>query len=342
MNVIILAGGYAQRLWPLTQNYPKTLLGVAGSPVLLHVLHAVAPLAYKDSITIAIDKEKQDAFVEQLNGVEISPQPALSLHASSNGVPVGPLAKIREILREDQKRGLSQGECVLIGGDNVFGFNINRFREAQHASGQICVATQRVPQSTDSSHVGVPSLDSEGRFVGFAEKPSGVNFDLISTACYIFPRADLLRVDEYLRSGGEDSLGHFIEWCIEHTSGVRAFIFHEDWYDTGTRQGLLAANAYLLKATLSQPAFSVGGLVKVKQPVYVGDRTRITNSVIGPNVTLASKVQIIDSVVENSIVYEGSRITNSKIINSIIGPDSRVEGELNGGLLGPSTALFVG
>ena len=62
MNVIILAGGYAQRLWPLTEEFPKVLLKIGGKEILFHLLCNIQDIPKINSITIAIDENKQEYF----------------------------------------------------------------------------------------------------------------------------------------------------------------------------------------------------------------------------------------------------------------------------------------
>ena len=82
MNVIVLAGGYAERLWPLTENFPKTMLKVAGKPVLYFLLENISKLQGISSITIAVDKDKKTYFESAIDDINVysTIRPKLSVH----------------------------------------------------------------------------------------------------------------------------------------------------------------------------------------------------------------------------------------------------------------------
>ena len=72
MNTIILAGGYAERLWPLTEKHPKTLLRIAGRPVLYHLLENVARIPDLTRLVIAVDEEKNSFFLEAIDSNDLN------------------------------------------------------------------------------------------------------------------------------------------------------------------------------------------------------------------------------------------------------------------------------
>lgn len=343
MNVLILAGGYAKRLWPLTNDFPKTLLKVAGKPVLYHLLYNVARIAGVTSVTISVDANKHAFFEENISefNTVIAPQPLIVSHDLVNGEPMGPLAKIKQVLDKKREYGIEGDEFLMLGGDNVFCFNLQEFCSFYRQKRTSCIAVHRVFEDVDASSFGVPTVDASGRVTDFAEKPNQQRSRNVSTACYGLRSADLSSLKPYLHGGGEDSLGGFVR-SLARGGTVEAFRFDEDWYDTGTREALLAANASLMRRNPPQPKdHLLVGDAKVIEPVIVERTADVSGCVIGPNVYIGADTKITDSRIENSIVYDGCSIRKCDMRNTVVGSGACVEGYVTEGVLGPGASVVV-
>ena len=62
MECIVLAGGFAERLWPLTRTFPKVLLEIAGKPILSHILEKLVSSSFIKNIYVSVDEDKFEIF----------------------------------------------------------------------------------------------------------------------------------------------------------------------------------------------------------------------------------------------------------------------------------------
>lgn len=344
MNVIILAGGYAQRLWPLTTEFPKTLLSVAGKPVIHFLLENVNRIRGLRSITIAADYEKKAFFEAKSDDINTVSTiiPALYFHpCDSHGRIIGPLAKIARIMEEGIKINIEGNDFLILGGDNVFGFELELFCSYYRKKNASAIAVHRRLEPIDSSEYGVPEIDNRGRVLRLLEKPRARRFSLISTVCYALTRQDAAKIPTYLAQGSVDGLGEFIDWLSTRTN-LMSFQFDDEWYDIGARDGLLQANASIMQREQSARKMPsrTRGKITIEEPVYIEDSSDVRDSTIGPNVFISSKTKVHKAHITNSIIYEGCTIRNCTLNNCVIGSGSIVEGTVIGAVLGPKSTMI--
>jgi len=345
MNVIILAGGKSKRLWPLTYKTPKCLLPVAGKPILYFLLDKICHLPGIGKIIIAIDENKESNFKLHAEKMEAAAQPheikIVPHKLTSSHEPKGPLKKISEILKYAEDIGIVGENFLVIGADNVFGFNFERFlRRCKRQEGCYIAIHEREVDHNEIDF-GIPKIDKTGRLIAFSEKPGHIQ---TSTACYWYNESVLTRIPKYLSSRRKDNLGSFIGWLLEkNITNVQPYIFSEPWYDAGTRKGLLGANAFLLQDNEDRKGYSGGrGEVGLNNPIRIHPTCQITNSSIGPVVYLASDVKVTNSKLVNSIVLDGAKIVNCRLTNCIVGSDAIVEGDVSDATIGNHANLSIG
>jgi glucose-1-phosphate thymidylyltransferase len=344
MDIVILAGGYAQRLWPLTEEFPKALLAIAGKPVLQHVLEAASRVSNVTNIVVAIDSGRLEPFRKVLDGIrrETGIRLELSVHKEGpKGQLKSPLEKIAEILDASRDLRLSEGRLLIVGADNVFGFELSRFAAFQRARRFSAIAIHRREKQVDASEFGVPTVNHAGRLVAFEEKPAGKSaYGLISTACYLLRRADAALVTDYLSQTAEDTLGSYIRWLQSRVT-IEGFIFDDPWFDVGTRDGLLSANRFLLESDeiYRRHPTIVSGSTDIRGSVHIAEGVVLQDSVVGPNVYVAPGSTVVRSSVANSIIYEGSRLIDCEVEHSVVGASSVIEGRVSEAVFGPRSRI---
>jgi len=161
--------------------------------------------------------------------------------------------------------------------------------------------------------------------VDFQEKPDDPNSTLVSIACYAFP-ADAVRFEEYLDEGNNpDEPGWFIQWLVDNDS-VYAFSFDEAWYDIGTPESYLEAVAWHLDGRN-----------------MVADSATVQNSELGENVHVLDGAEVVDSRLDNSLVFPEATLRDCDVRESIIDRETRVENlSLAGALIGAHTRITNG
>ena len=112
------------------------------------------------------------------------------------------------------------------------------------------------------------------------------------------------------------------------------------WFDCGKKEILLETNAMLLDkegyASSNLPNFD--GTIII-HPVSIGDDCKITNSIIGPHVTIGNNTQIDSSVIKESIIGSYSSITEIILKQSVIGSDAAIKGRSQSLNIGDNTEI---
>jgi len=235
MDAILLAGGYATRLYPLTKDRPKALLPVAGRAILDHVadrLDAADEIARMFLVTNAKFAGHFDQWAarRKLN----TPLQVLNDGTSSNETRLGAIGDIRFVL-DNAEVDTSEGLFVL-GTDNLAEFDILQVVRFARERGTSAVFAVREHDSERLLRMGVVLLDGNDRVVDFEEKPAEPKSDLVVPPFYVYSPEAVALLSRYLAEGqNPDAPGHFIEWLV-HQCPVHACVTEGIVRDIGTPQ----------------------------------------------------------------------------------------------------------
>jgi glucose-1-phosphate thymidylyltransferase len=244
MKAIVLAGGYATRMWPLTKDTPKQLLPIAGKPMIEYVIEELELIDDIDKIYISTNKKFGKQFIdffetrENKKKVEIFIEP--SEKEEDKFGSVGALNLLISVKDIDE-------ETLIIGGDNLFEFKmVDLIKHLEHKGANIVVLDD-VDTLEEAKMFGVAEVGENHEIILFQEKPEHPKSKLVATACYILTKRGVEEVKKYLEQGGEpDKLGHFIEWLSKNDK-VYAFTFDGKWFDIGSIELYHEADEYFKK-----------------------------------------------------------------------------------------------
>jgi len=240
MIVLILAAGYATRLYPLTLDTPKPLLPVAGKSILERIFEKVRGLQGVQRCYIVTNSKFSRHFKEWSAGFRYPvPLEVVDDGTTANEGRLGAIKDIDLVIKEKAIRD----DLLVIGGDNLFEFRMSSFVEfARSKAPHATVALFDIQDKKKATIYGVAQLDDSQRMVGFQEKPAQPASALISTCVYYLPKETLGCVSRYLASGNvQDAPGYFIRWLSEHDA-VYGFAFSEGWFDIGDFASLQEAD----------------------------------------------------------------------------------------------------
>jgi glucose-1-phosphate thymidylyltransferase len=242
MNALILAAGYATRLYPLTEKKAKPLLEVAGKPMVQWVLDNLAPIPDLETIYIVTnDKFAKDfqAWVEEYATI----QPRLKLKivndgSTSDNDKLGAIGDIRFVISREELGGKP---LLVVGGDNLFSESLAEFA-AQAQGSAATLATYDVGDLEIIKKYSAIKTDGDGIITHFEEKPEKPESTLTGIALYYFSAETLELFTTYIAAGNNpDQPGRFIQWLYSRTP-VKTYQIKGTWFDIGSKETLEEAN----------------------------------------------------------------------------------------------------
>jgi glucose-1-phosphate thymidylyltransferase len=245
MKAVVLAGGFARRLMPLTRDTPKPLLPVCGKPIIEYVLESLSSVPGIDRIYLSVNKKFEGHFARWLSGIkpvretEIFSEP--SVREEEKRGAVGALSMLVEEKAIDD-------DMLVIAGDNLFDFDMGSFT-AGHNGAPMVALYDIIESSKASNKYGVVVLGEGSVIKEFHEKPANPPSSLVSTGCYFFPRSSIPMIRQYLSEGNNpDAPGFFISWLARKTT-VHGFVFgpQNRWFDIGSIESYDNANSTFIK-----------------------------------------------------------------------------------------------
>lgn len=235
MKVLILAAGYATRLYPLTVTHPKPLLPIGDRPLVDWILERVREVT--DEIHLVTNHKFAEKFREwgETRGVTVHDD-----GTTSEDDRLGAIGDIRFVT---QATGLEGDDLLVIAGDNLFDFSLADFAEFTKSKGEAsAVALYDVGDRELARKYGIAEIDDRDRIISFVEKPDEPRSTLAATATYLYHRNHLPLVERYLDEGNSpDQPGRFIAW-LHSRAPVYGYRFEGEWRDIGDPEQLLEAD----------------------------------------------------------------------------------------------------
>jgi len=253
MQVVILAAGYATRLYPLTENTPKPLLPVAGRPMLNYIMDRVEEMDGVKEVLVVTNSRFFQEFVDWGGGYRGRLRiRILDDGTSSNDDRLGAVGDIHFAVEQAPV----EGDLLVIAGDNLFEFSLGNlvllFRRRQAPVVGICDLKD---PAILAGKYGVVEMDDQGRISGFWEKPENPRTTLASTGVYAFRRQDLDILHQcIIQHRKPDNLGDFVRYLADRED-VYGFVFQEAWFDIGSPEQFEEVNRlYVGRAISADPA----------------------------------------------------------------------------------------
>ena len=235
MKAVILAGGYATRLYPLTRDRPKHLLEVDGRP-LLELLLERLPLGELDAVYVVTNAKFADRFREW---AESYPTDVIVLDdgTTSEEDRLGAIGDLHLVIESE---GIDD-DLIVAAGDSIFTERLDDFARFGRERDAPAIAVYDVGDLEAMKQLSSIGVDADSRLVTFEEKPEQPESTLAGIALYFYPRAILPLVGEYLAEGNNpDQPGRLIGWLYERTP-VYAWRVPGRWFDIGTPETLAEA-----------------------------------------------------------------------------------------------------
>lgn len=242
MKLIILAAGYATRLYPLTLNQPKPLLPVAGKPMLEHVVDHVTGIPDIDHAYVVTNAKFTSHFE---NWARSYTRPNLHFgftvvndHSTDDSNKLGAIGDMHLVLTKHE----IDDDILVIGGDNLFSNDLDKFGDFCKQKNAPVTGVYDVGDLEAIKKYNAIEIDEDSSITYFEEKPKNPKSTLTGIALYFYPKATLALIQQYMAEGNNpDQPGRLIQWMYPR---VRFYVWKVPglWYDVGSIETLEEAN----------------------------------------------------------------------------------------------------
>lgn len=315
MKVIIPVAGAGTMLRPHTYTQPKALIPVAGKPILGFIIDRLVEQDLNDFIfVVGYLGDKIKSYIQ-----EAYPdiKATFPLQAKRDGLGHA-IWTAKDFVAEDE-------EVLIYLGDTIIEADLKGVVESDYS----CVGLKKVD---DPTQFGVAAVNDEGFLTSAIEKPRFPKSNLALVGVYKIKESKLLfdflqkQIQAEEKKAGEIQLTDAILTLIEEGVQIKSFRV-DNWYDCGKADVLLETNAILLKKwggfDVNKNEFANTVLI---EPVSIAKGAKISNSIIGPNVTIGENADLKNAILRNSIIGAFSRLRSIALHDSIIGSDCIISG----------------
>ncbi len=235
MKAIILAAGYATRLYPLTKDQPKPLLKIADKAIVEYLLEKFRAFPALDEVFVVTNEKFAKVFQTWASEVEEQGNYPFALtivndRTTSNETRLGAIADIQFVI--DAHR--IDDDLLVAAGDNIFQFDFANLYQFFLSKQSDVIVAQELNDPERLRTRGVVQFDNDFRVTGFEEKPDAPKSNFVCPALYIHRRESIGRYQSYLQDNNNpDAPGFFIKWLHQKTP-VFAFVMPKPAIDIGT------------------------------------------------------------------------------------------------------------
>jgi glucose-1-phosphate thymidylyltransferase len=247
MNALILAAGYATRLYPLTRAKAKPLLVVGGKPIIEWVVDNLVGVPDLETIYV-VTNDKFAADFEAWSERYQKQHPEFKFKIINDGSTSDEdkLGAIGDMNLVVTRENLAQSSLLIIAGDNLFTESLVNFVNRARGT-DATVAVYDVGDLEAIKKYGNITVDAERIITRFEEKPKKPQGTLAAIALYYYSPAVLSLLTTYLAAGNNaDQPGRFVQWLYSREP-VKTFEIRGKWLDIGSKETLEKADQILGK-----------------------------------------------------------------------------------------------
>ena len=227
MKCLILAAGYATRLYPLTENFPKPLLKVGEKTILDWLIDVIDSSGLVDEYVVISNHKFAPHFEDWAKD-----KPKITVVDDGTISNETRLGAVRDIQFAIDKLGLDD-DMLVIAGDNVLDFSLTKFVEYTKQKGTSCIMRYYEADEVKLTKCGIVEIDETDRILSMEEKPAQPKSHWCCPPFYYYTKQDARLVPQGIASGcGVDAPGSYIAWLATQVP-VHAMEMPGSRYDIG-------------------------------------------------------------------------------------------------------------
>ena len=232
MKAIILAAGYATRLYPLTKDKPKALLDIGSKKMIDYLMDNISDVEIIDEVIIVTNHcfaKQFEAWAAQ-RSTEKLPIKVIDDMTTSNENRLGAIGDMQFAIEQAN----IDDDILVAASDNFFTFGLDGLVGEFLNHHCDTIMAKHIGDINECRRFAIAQLDANDRVISLVEKPSEPQTDLAVFALYIYRKDTLALIKQYLDEGNNpDAPGHFPEWLYKRRE-VRAYVFSGECIDIGT------------------------------------------------------------------------------------------------------------
>jgi glucose-1-phosphate thymidylyltransferase len=330
MKAIIPVAGIGTRLRPHTHTQPKALIPIAGKPILAHITENLIDAGIRDFVfIIGYLGDKIEQYI-----LQHYPQIKAEFVIQTTGKGVGHAIWLAKdyILQNE--------EILIVFGDTIVDADLKT----------ICQTKGNflgVKKVEDPRLFGVAEIDKDGKILRVVEKPEIPKSNMALVGVYKIEESKMLldfldsNLAQNLKTHGEFTLTDAIMQMIKKGSVFNTFGV-SNWFDCGKKEILLETNSLLLKKLNYDTSKYIFPNTIIVPPVFIGEGCKISNSIIGPNVSIGENAILNYATIKDSIIGPYAQIEFAILHRSLIGNDALLKGMSQSLNIGDSTEINFG
>ena len=242
MKIIVLAAGYATRLYPLTLTQPKPLLPVAGKPMIDHVLDNLAAVPGIDRVYIVTNAKFADQFQAWAENYRARKTPLaftiVNDGSTDDSNKLGAIGDLHLVITREKV----DDDVIVVAGDNLFSESLEAFGRFCREKNAPVLGVYDVRDLEEVKKYNSITIDSTGRITFFEEKPKQPTSTITGIALYYYPKSAVPYIRQYIADGNNpDQPGRLIQWLYPRTP-VYTWKGPGIWFDIGSKESLEEAN----------------------------------------------------------------------------------------------------
>ena len=253
MKVIILAAGYATRLYPLTLTQPKPLLPVAGKPMIEYVIDNLLPMGDLGRIYVVTNAKFASHFQQWADRYKIATHLDFTIvndGSTDDSNKLGAIGDMHLVLTREK----IDDDIIVVAGDNLFSEALGDFGRFCREKNAPVLAVYDVKDLEQIKKYNSITISSDGRITFFEEKPKNPTSTVTGIALYFYPRATLPLIKQYVAEGNNpDQPGRLIQWLYPRVP-VYTWPVPGLWFDIGSKETLEEANRIFQNIAEARPA----------------------------------------------------------------------------------------